>query len=549
MDGTDIQFDGITKSLEVISTSEGGDRLTRKPDIVFGEGRTEGSVIEVFPERKRQKLLGIGTSFTESSAFVLAQLEKEQREEVMRNIFSDSGANFSLARTPIGSCDFCVRGKYSYAAVPDDMQLSHFDISADLDGFLAKNHPGIRDDSFDLIPMIRQALAIKESQEEQDLRIIASAWTAPPWMKDIEDWYQAPSSENGFTGYGGALKPGYEPLYADYLLKYLDAYREQGIRVWGITPVNEPLGNNGQWESMHFTPESQKVFIRDHLGPRLRKPAYETVNLLIYDQNRDLLEEWMDAICRDPDTAQYVYGAAVHWYESTFRVSEDILDRVHAKYPDYPVLHTEGCIDNLGNDAPPGVLDPVGYKESGWFRNDDFWWNDNATDWAYTATWPGVDANEHPAYTPVHRYARNIITSLNHRVTGWIDWNIVLDRRGGPNHAGNHCGAPIMVDTRSGDVYYTPVFYILSQFSRTIRPGDQVVSTVIHHDRDSRETLYACSTLSNERLLTVHVLNTGKNNREYQLQIANRFGVVEIEANSLQTVRIQLDSATDTRRE
>ena len=540
MDDSDNQYDAITQSLEVISTSEGGDRLTRNPDILFCKGRAEGPVIEVFPDRQRQKLLGIGTSFTESAAFVLAHLEKEKREQVMRRIFSDTGANFSLARTPIGSCDFCVDGKYSYAQAADDMQLLHFDISVDHDGFHAPAYPGIKDDSFDLIPMIRQALTIKKKQKESDLRIIASAWTAPPWMKDIEDWYQPPSAENGHTGSGGVLKPGYESVYADYLLKYLDAYREQGIGIWGITPVNEPLGNNGQWESMHFTAQSQKDFIRDHLGPKLQQAAYKDVNLLIYDQNRDHLEAWMDAICSDAATVQYIDGAAVHWYESTFRVNEDVFDRVHAKYPDCPILHTEGCIDNLGNDAPAGVLDPAGYKESGWFRNDDFWWNDNATDWAYSATWQGVDAADHPAYTPVHRYARNIIVSLNHWVTGWIDWNIVLDKRGGPNHAGNHCGAPIMIDTESGDVYYTPVFHILAQFSRTIRPGDRVVMTRISGNREIQDSLYACATISSERVLTVQMLNTSKQRCEQHLQIGNRFALVQLDGNSLKTIRIRL---------
>ncbi|MGD9298057.1 MAG: hypothetical protein PVG47_11725, partial [Chromatiales bacterium] len=419
--------------------------------------------------------------------------------------------------------------------------LSHFDIAVDQDGFLISDHPGIRDESFDLIPMIRQALSIKKKHAESELRIVASAWTAPPWMKDIEDWYQPPSSENGLTGYGGVLKPGYESAYADYLLRYIDAYREQGIRIWGITPVNEPLGNNGQWESMHFTAESQKAFIRDHLGPKLRESAYKDINLLIYDQNRDLLEAWMDEICSDPATARYVDGAAVHWYESSFKVYEDVFDRVHAKYPNCPILHTEGCIDNLGNDAPAGILDPAGYKESGWFRNDAFWWNDNATDWAYSATWPGVDADDHPAYTPVHRYARNIIVSLNYWVTGWIDWNIVLDKRGGPNHAGNFCGAPIMIDTASGDVYYTPVFSILSQFSRTIRPGDRVVSTEICRDKEMPDTLYACATISSERVLTVQILNTGKKSCEYRLQIGNSNAVVELDGNSLQTIRIGLN--------
>ena len=198
---------------------------------------------------------------------------------------------------------------------------------------------------------------------------------------------------------------------------------------------------------MNFSPESQNDFIKHHLGPRLQDSRHADTRLLIYDQNRDGLEHWTDVIFADPQTAPYVFGVAVHWYASTFKVFEDAFDRVHAKFPDFAIIHTEGCIDNLGNEAPGGIADPAGFKESGWFNNDAFWWNANATDWAYTATWAGPGAADHPIYTPVHRYARNIIVSLDHWVSGWVDWNIVLDQEGGPNHVGNFCGAPIMIDT------------------------------------------------------------------------------------------------------
>jgi glucosylceramidase len=359
-------------------------------------------------------------------------------------------------------------------------------------------------------------------------------------MKTIDTWYVPPSPENDWQGDGGRLKPEYVSTYADYLVKYLDAYREAGVDIWGLTPVNEPHGNGGQWESMHFSPESQNEFIRGHLGPALRQSAHSDVRLLIYDQNRDGLEEWTDTILGDPVTADYVYGVAVHWYASTFKVYEDTFDRVHAKFPDCSIVHTEGCIDNLGNAAPGGIADPVRFQESGWFDNDRFWWNPNATDWAYTATWAGEAAADHPVYTPVHRYARNIIVSLDHWVTGWVDWNIVLDQDGGPNHAGNFCGAPIMIDTSSRQVYYTPIFHVLAQFSRTIRPGDRAVQTHLDRAGLGPDDLHACATINDDGLLSVQLLNTTKEPIPFRLQIADRFAEVTIPANSVQTVRVQL---------
>lgn len=534
-----MQDSELQQSLEILVTSEQGDKLASKPNVVFERGCAEGDVITVQPDLLNQQVLGIGSSITESSAFVLAHLDPEKRAEVMKQIFSEDGANFPLVRTPIGSCDFCVEGKYSYDDVKDDRELTHFSIAVDKDGFSRKRYSGIRDESFDLLPMIQQAKRIKDAQDDKTFRVLASPWTAPVWMKDIETWYQPGTPENNYQGTGGQLKPEYASVFADYLIKYLNAYRDQGVSVWGITPVNEPLGNSGQWESMHFTPESQAEFIKKYLGDKLHQSECSDTKLLMFDHARDKLEEWADVIYRDDRASKYVYGAAVHWYESTFKVYEEIFDRVHAKYPDFAILHSEGCIDNLGNEAPGGVLDPEGYKESGWFDNDAFWWNANATDWAYTATWQGVHAEDHPKYAPVHRYARNIIVSLNHWLTAWIDWNIVLDKRGGPNHVGNYCGAPIMIDTDSGYVYYTPVFYVLSQLSRTIRPGDRMADTKVS-DSLAGQGVYACASLNDDNVLSVQVLNTEKMPGKYALQIGEQFASVAIDANALQTVRVQL---------
>mgnify|MGYP001821031157 FL=1 len=530
----------LTWTFEILSTSENGDRLSIKDNVDFEYGEASGNILHIRPDVVRQTLHGIGTSFTESSAFVLAHLSKEKRQEVMNNIYSEQGANFSLARTVIGATDFSVEGKFSYDDIEEDKKLTHFSIAPDMDGFNKRKYAGIHDKKFDLLPMIKHALEIKSKQGDSELKIIASAWTAPAWMKDIEDWYQPGSEKNDYQGTGGKLKKGYEKYYADYIIKYLQEYSKQGVTVWGITPVNEPLGNNGNWESMHFSAESQRDFIKYSLGPALHESNNADVKLLMFDHSRTDLEHWADVIYNDKEASKYIYGAGVHWYESTYKVYEDVFDRVHDAFPGKAIIHTEGTIDDLGKDAPAGVTDPERFKESGWFDNDDFWWNDNATDWAYSVTWEGVDAEDHPIYTPVHRYARNIIVSLNHWVSGWIDWNIVLDKEGGPNHVGNYCGAPIMVDTATGHVYYTPIFYILSQFSRTIRPGDKAVEVSTTLDTLDNDAIHASASLNSEKLLSIQVLNTTKEPIDYQLKIGGQFAAVTIEANALQTVRVQL---------
>jgi len=473
----------LCESYSVIVTSESGDKLTNKNNTKFFDGEAIGDVIHVNPEIIKQTIDGIGTSFTESSAYVLAHLEPKDRIKVMQNIFSEKGANFSLARTHIGACDFCVEGKYSYAEVKDDKDLKHFSVAVDEDGFDVKKYPSIKDENYDLLPMLQEAQAIKNAQDDRALKIVASPWTAPAWMKTNQDWYTSGSAENNYQGTGGELKHEYQEAFANYFIRYLKAYKSRGVSIWGVTPVNEPYGNNGQWESMNFTAQTQKNFITKYLGPKLLV-NYPDVKLLMFDHNRDGLEEWADEMYADPESAQYIDGAAVHWYESTFKVYEDVFEKVHAKYPNHSIIHTEGCIDDLGKDAPDGVLDPKGYKG--------------------------------------------------------IDWNIVLDKNGGPNHVGNFCGAPIMVDTETQYVYYTPIFYILAQFSKYIRPGDKVVKVDLQLSEDLIDTIYSTATLNNKNILTIHTLNTSKSEHEYSLKIGSQIAKVKIAANCLQSIRVQL---------
>ncbi|MDX1702145.1 MAG: glycoside hydrolase family 30 protein, partial [Melioribacteraceae bacterium] len=184
--------------------------------------------------------------------------------------------------------------------------------------------------------------------------------------------------------------------------------------------------------------------------------------------------------------------------------------------------------------------DPERFQEKNWFNNDEFWWNKNATDWGYSATWAGVKSEDHQIYTPVHRYARNIIVSIDHWLTGWIDWNVVLDHKGGPNHVGNYCGAPIMINTETNEVYYTPIYYVLAQFSKTIRPGDRAVQTHKNLDGLGDDDLHACATLNKDGVLSVQLLNTTKEEIECNLQIEDKYAKITVDANSIQTLQVQL---------
>jgi glucosylceramidase len=335
---------------------------------------------------------------------------------------------------------------------------------------------------------------------------MASPWTAPPWMKDNNTWN------------GGELKPEFYPVFAQYIVKYIRAYAGEGIPIRGLTPVNEPLGNSANWESTHFNPEQMREYIGDHLGPALREAGLD-IPLWIYDQNREhLMMDWADAIYGDTNAAAFVRGMAVHWYQSTVDVGGEWLDKVHEKYPGMEILHSEGCIDALGDDEPIGS----------WLE-DDWYWRPEATDWG--KFWaPEEDKKHHPPYRAFYRYTRDLIGGLNHNLTGWIDWNMVLNTRGGPNHARNFCLAPVLVDSGRDHAYLTPLYYSIAHFSKFIRPGAQRIGLSGHDD-----TFMATAFRNPDGSLVVVVFNLAQEDLTYALKLGGHGVTVDIKGQALQT--------------
>lgn len=468
----------------VIQTSRAGDKLSEKESLTFSnQNNLDIPVIKINPQKTYQKIIGIGGSFTDASAYVLNQLSANKRNEVINAYFSSNGAAYSLTRTHINSCDFSV-SKYTCANVAGDIELKNFSIEEDMD---------------DLIPLIKDAKRAKGANFE----IIASPWTAPPWMKDNNDWF------------GGSLKPEYYPTWALFFSKYIKAYKEQGIDIWGITVENEPLGNDSNWESMIYTPESMADFVKNHLGPQFEKDKIYS-KILIYDQNRDHLKEWATKILSDSAVAKYIWGTAVHWYSSTTEWYPEVLTEVHNSFPDKHLLHSEGCIDS---EVPV-------------WQDDDWYWQKEATDWGFT--WASEEEKHlHPKYSPVYRYARDIIGGLNSWLEGWIDWNIVLDTQGGPNHVKNWCIAPVIVKPETDEVYYTPLYYILSHFSKYIRPGAKRIAV---NSEMANLMITACINPNNS--IAVEILNQGEEKISYQLALNEKIVKSEIPGSALQTLLI-----------
>jgi len=408
------------EAVQIFETSAGGNKLS---PVNQSKPAANNIRIALKPEEKFQTITGFGGSFTEASAYLLNKLSKANREKILKAYFSEEGANYSLTRTHFNSCDFSL-GNYAYANVAGDKNLEHFSIDEDRN---------------DLIPMITEAMKISKD----GFKIIASPWTAPPWMKDNNDWR------------GGKLLPEYREAWALYFSKYINAYKNEGINIWGVTVENEPLGNDKNWESMHFTPEEMTDFVRDYLGPQFEKDGLSHIPIIGYDQNRgDELEKWAKAMFKDKAAAKYFGGTAVHWYASTYDYFPASLQYTHQLAPTKHLINTEACID---------AQVPV-------WKDDNWYWSKEAKDWGWT--WAlEKEKYLHPKYVPVFRYANDIIGCLNNYVDGWVDWNIVLNKQGGPNWFKNWCTAPVIVDEEKDEVYFTPLYYTMAHFSKFIRPG------------------------------------------------------------------------------
>ncbi len=469
---------------DVYETSANGNQLTKLDSKTFPDDAE--IPVRIFPEQEYQTITGFGGSFTEASAYLLNNLSKENREKILEAYFGENGARYSLTRTQINSCDFSL-GNYSYAPEEDDKELESFSVDEDRD---------------DIIPMIREAMAISD----EGFKILASPWTAPPWMKDNKEWT------------GGKLLPEYYDTWALFFSKYIDAYKAEGINIWGITVENEPLGNDSNWESMHFSPKEMTDFVVNHLGPRLEADGKSELVVLGYDQNREHLQEWVDEMFRDEKASRYFDGTAVHWYASTYEIFPEALQYAHQKAPEKYLIQSEACVDA---EVPK-------------WKDDQWYWSKEATDWGWDWA-PEKDKPLHPKYVPVYRYARDIIGCLNNWVDGWIDWNMVLDRQGGPNWFKNWCVAPVIVDLEQDEVYFTPLYYTLSHFSRFIRPGAKRIGFDCPD-----ESIMLTAAKNPDGSIAVVLLNMDQQAKTISLSIDEKEFKVAIDAQAIQTINLNI---------
>ena len=318
-----------------------------------------------------------------------------------------------------------------------------------------------------LIPMINDAL----KKRKNNIRIMASPWSPPAWMKTT-----------GEMNFGGKLKSEYRDTWADYYCKFIENCKKENVPIWGLSIQNEPEAKQ-TWDSCIYTAEEERDFIKNHLGPALEKHNLLDRKIIIWDHNRDVMVERARTVLSDPGAAKYVWGTGFHWYCGDHF---DNVQKVHDEFPDKQLIFTEGC------------------QEGG----------------PHIGSW---DLGE--------RYATSIINDLNRWTVAWIDWNLILNEQGGPNHVGNYCSAPIIVDTRSQDLLYQSSYYYIGHFSRFILPGDKIINS-----KNTNDTIDVLSSINDQNIVSTVIQNKNDSCVELNYNRDNVSFVFTIPKRSIVTV-------------
>jgi len=456
------EFTTNKKNITVYTTADNTKLRLTPTDNLFFSASSQPLEIEtsifVKPSIKFQTFMGIGGAITDASAEIFAKLSKDKQTEFLNAYYdTQKGIGYSLLRTTIQSSDFS-SGSYSYIK-EGDKELKTFSIEHDKEF---------------RIPLIKQAIQTAGGK----LTTYVAPWSPNAFMKSNKDVLK-----------GGTLLPEYYQTWANFYAKFIKAYEKEGIPIWGTSTQNEPMAVQ-RWESCIYTAEDERDFIKNYLGPTLKKEKLGNIKIIAWDHNRDLMNQRANVIYSDPEASKYVWGIGFHWYENWsggLPMFENV-GKVNKAYPNKGLLFTEGCVEKF---------DEAKYQ-----------------------FWPNAE-----------RYGTAMINDFNNGTAGWTDWNILLDQNGGPNHVGNFCFAPIHADTRTGELIYTPSYYYIGHFSKFIRLNAVRISSAV-----SKSNLLSTSFLNTDGTIATIVMNHTDKETTYNLIIDSEKTIVKIPAHAIQTL-------------
>ena len=375
-----------------LTTPEPSKRLSREPDLSFSEVVPLSSSIRIDAGQRYQEIVGFGAALTDASAFLINnRLSAGQRDALLNELFGpDPGLRFSFTRLTIGASDFS-QTHYSLDDRPAgwrDPLMRHFSI--------APNRA-------DVLPVLKRMLAVNP-----DLKIMASPWSAPAWMKTSGSLIK------------GSLRPAAYPAYARYFQRYLDAYTAEGVPIYALTIQNEPHYEPGDYPGMRVPPEARAAFIGSYLGPLL-KTSHPDVRILDWDHNWDEPQSPL-AVLADPKAAPYIAGVAWHCYNG----KPEAQGPVHDAHPNKETWFSE-C---SGGEWSPGWNEALPWMAGALVQTTRFW------------------------------------------SKGVLFWNLALDENHGPHLGGcGDCRGVVTIDSVTGAITRNIEYYVLGHASRFVRQG------------------------------------------------------------------------------
>ena len=413
--------------------------------------RFESQLINLYPEITYQSMLGFGGAITESAGYAFSKLPLDKQDSLLNEYFSKDGINYSLARLPIGSCDFSIKS-YSYAS---KRNLSDFSIE--------------KDKQF-IIPFLKKAL-----EKNPNIECLASPWS-PPWFM-----------KNTFILiFGGKLRFSYRQKWADYFVKYINAYKNEGISIKYLTVQNEPNAIQN-WESCLYDAKHEADFAINYLYPTLKKNNIDA-KILIWDHNKDRVFKRANEEFSIEGSYDAIAGMAFHYYSGDHFQNLKLFKDM---YPNKLLIHTEMC---------------TGYSD---FKQCD--------------EIPNAEL-----------YAHEIIGDLNSGTNGFIDWNIMLDYEGGPNHKKNFCNSPVMLNDDSTDYIKNLSFTYIGHFSKYIQVRAKRIAYSSYTDK-----LEITSFKNPDNTITVVIMNKYDWNIDYNLWIKDKLIHDTVESHSIISLIIQ----------
>lgn len=456
-----------------VTSSKSGDRFNYK----IGEFQSEiernyihqnTTTIEIIASDTFQQIIGFGASFSGSVTYLLNKITKNMRECIYKSYYtSDFGLSYSLMRIPIGGCDFDLE-PWAYNECPEnDTELTNF----------TTLHPYDKQ----RVKLIKELM---NTTQNFNIKMIAVAWSAPRWMKTEYRWDGKDKNQ---------LRLEYLQTWADYHIKFLDLMSVANISFWALSAGNEPsFSTNLPFISMNWNPYNYSNWIVNYLIPALEQSKYSSIELQVFDDNRDTLLNWLRQMClANKNIMNFVSTIAVHGYFDK-ETSPEIFDIFVNEFPNKTILYTEMCF------SIEDVVSTIGPKIGYWYYAEDL--------------------------------TLILMEILSHHVMGYIDWNMILNDRGGPNYKGNIVDAAIIVNENYTEIYKQPMFYAMAHFSKFITSGAVRISTKISSGVDSEHI----SSLAFQRLdgkialimynnhstntINVHVIGGTKGKAELQLK-------------------------------